>query len=150
MITGTEFIQLANRWSVLPAPNGTEAVWRTAIGRAYYGAFHIAQDFLLALGARLPAAKEQRSVHQFVQMALHNSKDDQIVKAASLLYDLGEYRKDADYELAESEHGRQKLAQQCHCMAGDVRDLIVNCDAERQGAIQSAVRTWQQIIHGRF
>ena len=45
---GTEFIALAGKLVAVPAAD--EATYRTAISRAYYGAFHVARSFLVELG----------------------------------------------------------------------------------------------------
>ncbi len=145
MITGHDFIRLSNRWSALQPPNGDEAVWRTAIGRAYYGAFHIGSAFLTSLGIQFPKSADQRSIHSFVRMALSHSADSDIQRAASLLADLHEYRKDADYDLSAAQHGDQKTAQQCHHTANDILSLIRNCDASKHAVIKANIEAWQRI-----
>jgi len=45
---GSDFIALAGKLAAGPAAG--EATYRTAVSRAYYGAFHIARSFLAELG----------------------------------------------------------------------------------------------------
>lgn len=47
---GTDFLQLAIRLS----GGATEAEWGCAVSRAYYGAFHVARQFVETCGATLP------------------------------------------------------------------------------------------------
>lgn len=47
-MTGNEFIELAGK--LVAASGADESSLRTAIGRAYYGAFHLATSFLNELG----------------------------------------------------------------------------------------------------
>ena len=47
---GTDFLQLAIRLSA----GVTEAEWRSAVSRAYYGAFHVARQFVESCGVTLP------------------------------------------------------------------------------------------------
>ncbi|HEV3005184.1 MAG TPA: hypothetical protein VGX78_12025 [Pirellulales bacterium] len=43
-MTGDDFIRLANRLAL--ATTAAEPEWRTAVSRAYYGAFHMASALL--------------------------------------------------------------------------------------------------------
>ena len=47
MMTGDKFISLAGK--VASGTQSDEATCRTAVSRAYYGAFHVAKDFLTSL-----------------------------------------------------------------------------------------------------
>ena len=143
MITGRDFIQLANRWSGLPS--GGEAVWRTAIGRAYYGSFHVSKDFLIGIGIILPPKRDKKNEHIYVRQALSQSANADAVEAAKSLGELHEYRKSADYYLELNEHD-QKLAQHCHFLADDIRARIAKCDASTHAAIRASIQRWQAII----
>ncbi len=57
---GSDFLHLAVRLS----GGATEAQWRSAVSRAYYGAFHLARDFVGTgniLSADLAQLQSQRS-----------------------------------------------------------------------------------------
>jgi len=71
-----------------------EARLRSAISRAYYGAFGIARNFLLDRGTNVP----QGSTHKFVREQYLNSLNREEKKIGNNLGALWENRKDADYE----------------------------------------------------
>lgn len=142
MITGEMLIKLANRWSALTANSGGgEDVWRTAIGRAYYGAFHVGVAFLKSLGIRQASGANKRSVHDWVKTVLQHGSNPDLTQAGKNLGDLHVYRKDADYAIDVTEHGEQLLAQQCHLMAEDIRQLLAKCE-EAKPAIKMDTEAW--------
>jgi hypothetical protein len=67
MIDGNDFIHLAGKMCVLG--DADEASFRTATGRAYYGAFHLAKWYLDELGFPVP---RNENAHGFVQNQLLN------------------------------------------------------------------------------
>jgi hypothetical protein len=143
MITGHDFVQLSNRWSALAQPSGNEAVWRTAICRAYYGSFHLAQDFLRSMSVQLPKSGDGKA-HWFVEHALKQSGHGGVIKAGGLLGDLRDSRNDADYDLAVSSHGAQSLAIDCHETATRIVSLINTCGAADRPAIEAKIKKWQR------
>ena len=50
MITGRDFLTLAQRW----VQGTAEGEWRSAVSRAYYAAFHEARQLLRDLGFQVP------------------------------------------------------------------------------------------------
>lgn len=139
MITGNDFIQLSNRWSMLPDDGGGgEAVWRTSICRAYYGAFHLARQLLTAIGIKVP----KHNAHDFVRMALQQSGDGDLVKAGSMLADLRDARTDADYELMVDAHGKQKLAQECHHNAKIIIALLDSGGRRDWNPMRATIIAW--------
>lgn len=80
MMKGQDFIALAAKWAALDAG---EPTWRTSISRAYYGAFHCAQEFLSQIGVPSPLSKEGR--HLFVQQALMAAEYPNLKLAGSML-----------------------------------------------------------------
>src|SRR5438093_12252701 len=85
-----EFIGLAEAL----ASGGTEAEWRTAVSRAYYGAFHVGCDLLRIVGFSVPQADR---AHAFISMRLMNGTDDDVIEAGQRLSDLRSRRNQADY-----------------------------------------------------
>ena len=77
------------------AAGGTEAEWRTAVSRAYYGAFHVACDLFDALG--FDVRKADRA-HGYAHLRLENSSDEAVSEAGSKLHDLLKRRNRADYD----------------------------------------------------
>ena len=53
-MTGDDFISVATQLLA----SKSEAHLRTAVGRAYYGAFHLARDLVRACGVLVPAGPE--------------------------------------------------------------------------------------------
>jgi uncharacterized protein (UPF0332 family) len=140
---GNDFIALAGK---LVAPHAAdEAACRTAISRAYYGAFHIARSFLVEVGF---APVANANVHGFVQHFLHGSGHADARRAASLLSHLQAARNRADYRLDDSRFGsrdeamllveRAVLAVSAvdRCRADDVRESIRQGIAEYERRIR--------------
>ncbi|MES2790851.1 MAG: hypothetical protein V4719_14660 [Planctomycetota bacterium] len=141
MMTSGDFIRLSSRWCTLIHPNGDEAVWRTAISRAYYGAFHSAQGFLNQLQIAFPKRENE---HKFVCEALYNSKDVDITAAASKLFELRKNRNCADYDLLTA-MDVPPLAKECHADAVQICAFISQCPVARHPAIRSEILTWRKI-----
>jgi uncharacterized protein (UPF0332 family) len=80
------------------AATGTAAGHRTATSRAYYAAYHVAFDFLLALGFRVPRG---HFGHDAVQRRLVNASLDPVIHAGTLLRRLQNVRVRADYWLRD-------------------------------------------------
>ncbi len=146
MITGHDFIALSSRWAALSSATDGEPVWRTAIGRAYYGAFHVAMGVLLdKLQITLPTARDKKNTHAFVQQALNNSGNADAIKAGGLLGDLHEYRKNADYDLKTADCGKQILARACVEVANRICTLLDQCSSHHP-TMKTKIQAWQRDI----
>jgi uncharacterized protein (UPF0332 family) len=88
-----DFLDLADE---LVIGNG-EAEWRSAVSRAYYAAFHVAREFLQALGFAVPEAE---SAHKYLVYRINNAGDPQLAYIATRMDDLRRDRNIADYDLA--------------------------------------------------
>ena len=77
------------------AQGTTEAEWRTCVSRAYYGAFHVAGDFLRSLGFRVPRSDRG---HGFAWLRLSNSGHTEVANSGRELKDLRSRRNAADYQ----------------------------------------------------
>jgi uncharacterized protein (UPF0332 family) len=95
---GHAFIALAGKLAA------EEATYRTAVSRAYYGAFHVARSFLVELGFE---PLSNANVHAFARHYLNGSGIAQACLAAGELGDLQTARNRADYRLDESSVGSQ-------------------------------------------
>ena len=91
----TEFLDLAGRLIT----DGTEAAFRTAVSRAYYGAFHSAVLLIKEMGVSLPVGPES---HQKVRYCLMESAEAPALQAGDSLQILRKHRNQADYDLGES------------------------------------------------
>ncbi len=89
---GTDFLHVAVRLS----GGATEAEWRSAVSRAYYGAFHLARDFVESCGVTLPKTAE---AHDKLQWCLAQSGSVQLPPVAERLNSLRAARNVADYDL---------------------------------------------------
>jgi uncharacterized protein (UPF0332 family) len=99
------FITLAGKLAAAPAAE--EASYRTAVSRAYYGAFHVARQFLVELGFK-PLASA--NVHAFVRHYLAASNHPDACLAASQMADLQTARNRADYDLDNVDVGTRNYA----------------------------------------
>jgi len=91
-----DFIALAGTLAASSAPHAA-ARYRTAVSRAYYGAFHAAVEVLEASGATVRA---NHLGHREAINQLRSSKLGEPMRAAGLLDDLHKARIIADYRLA--------------------------------------------------
>jgi uncharacterized protein (UPF0332 family) len=141
----TGFIALAGKLAAAPAAD--EATYRTAVSRAYYGAFHVARLFLVELGFR-PVGNA--NVHAFVRHYLASSNDADACLAASQLADLQAARNRADYDLANADVGTRNFAMVIVELAHRVVSAIEKC---RRGdvidAIRQAIADYERRIHTR-
>lgn len=123
MIRPTDFIDLAGRLAV--RPQATEAELRTAVGRAYYGAAHLARQTLDAVGAKL-----QVSLHE-LHRYLSNSGNAKARSAGDALAHLQTHRIRADYQLDQplARHGGDPLALARMCVesAKNIESLLAAC-----------------------
>jgi uncharacterized protein (UPF0332 family) len=93
MISASDLLLQADR--LLAA--GTEVDRRTAVSRAYYGAYHVARGFLVQrCGIVLSKGAD---VHQAMQRCLLNSQNDLLRDAGIRLESLRSERNRADYDL---------------------------------------------------
>jgi hypothetical protein len=82
MITGDDYIAVAER--LLLSKNAKEADYRSAVSRAYYGAFHLASDFLSSLGFAVPRGA---AAHGWIPQALLSAAHPEATDAGRLLRD---------------------------------------------------------------
>jgi uncharacterized protein (UPF0332 family) len=92
-MNGRDFLNLANAL----AGGSTEAEWRSAVSRAYYAAFHVARDLLLACGFLAPRGDQ---AHGYLWLRLSNASDPDVENAGRDLQTLRRDRNRADYDLA--------------------------------------------------
>ena len=114
-MNGEDFISVAGEL----ADAGTEAHWRSAISRAYYGAFHVARNALVNRGASIPG---DSSAHIDVQNKLIRHKNKDVSNAGSLLANLRTTRNKSDYELVF-----HTVTQNNAALHSRVGQLIVDC-----------------------
>ncbi|MFL5243428.1 MAG: HEPN domain-containing protein [Gemmataceae bacterium] len=75
----------------------SEASWRSAVSRAYYAAFHVAQQLFHDLGFTVPRGDR---AHGYLWLRLSNCGNSQVQIAGKDLKDLRGDRNWADYDLS--------------------------------------------------
>ena len=132
MITGELFLEYAKKLAA--RGTSTEAEQRSAISRAYYGAYHVARAFLKDLGI-------DRTDHQDVKNCLCYSGNAEAKFAGECLGDLGTARRRADYEIDK------QLARRGHDSLSYVRmhvettdSIVTNIAKLRQPSLEVALK----------
>lgn len=139
-----DFMNLAGKLAA--AANAGEATYRTAVSRAYYGAFHLALTFLAELGFTAPRTA---NVHVFVQHHLNGSGQPTACRAASLLSDLHAARNRADYQLGNPTAAAQSIAKLCVATAYEVQSELLACrQSPIREQVQAGVASYVQRIAG--
>jgi uncharacterized protein (UPF0332 family) len=123
------------------ATRNDEAAWRTSISRAYYAAFHVACEFMVSLGFRVPKADR---AHGYLWLRLENSGHSELVRAGRTLKDLRSRRNIADYDR------RCRVVQQNADLAtSDARAIIACLDALRRpelSEITEAIKKYERDV----
>lgn len=142
---GKDFIALAGKLAAVPSAD--EATYRTAVSRAYYGAFHVARTFLVELGFE---PVRNANVHAYVRRHLSGSGDADAVLASELLDDLQSARNRADYRLDDPEVGTRAHAMLIVERAQLVISAVDSCRAdEARETIRQAIAEYEQRIRPR-
>ena len=76
-----------------------EADWRSGVSRAYYAAYHVANEFMRRCGF-IP--RHHDDIHGFAWVRLANSKNTLVQQAGNTLRDVRVVRNQADYDLQRS------------------------------------------------
>ena len=136
---GQDFIDIAARW--VAEKECGEPTLRSAVSRAYYGAFHCAQALFQEIGVPEPVSRENK--HTFVQLALMNSGNPKAAKAGSLLGSLHEQRKIADYEMGVEHNGGRATAAVAE--AYRIRQLLETCTESDHARMKSMILNWKTL-----
>lgn len=126
MIDPADFLTVAIKLS-----NGRhEADLRSAVSRAYYGAFHFSREFIEECGVKISRKQLYAAdIHREVQFCLDHSGSTLAVKAAEKLDSLRERRNAADYDLRSAEFTPQHVALQLRA-SQEIIDALRNCGAD--------------------
>jgi uncharacterized protein (UPF0332 family) len=121
-MTGDDFLALADQLQGSAAP--TEAAYRTAVSRAYYGAHHLARAFLTDLEIKLDRG------HGETWSLLGSSGVTEGKRAATMLAMLHENRVVADYKLESDKPRNRAFVKDNLERAKLVRSLLLACRQE--------------------
>jgi uncharacterized protein (UPF0332 family) len=136
MMRAQDFLDLAVRLSA----GGAEAEYRTAVGRSYYGAFHLAKELLADSGVRLPDTAE---AHRKLQLCLDESGEAVAQDAGRLLEGMRRRRNLADYDLRSDKPGSKGFVDSQLQDAKDVGTAVAACRAEPSWSqFRANVRTY--------
>jgi uncharacterized protein (UPF0332 family) len=102
-MNGEKFLTLAAEL----ASGATEAHYRSAVSRAYYGAFHVARRLLEDVGVHLPKGEQ---VHAKATYCLQDYGEANAGEAADDLETLRNERNRADYDLDRTVY-QQRVAE---------------------------------------
>jgi len=115
---------------------GGEAELRTAVSRAYYGAFHQAHLLVSACGVVL---SRDASAHKHVAYCLQHSDDADLIAAGRKLDSLRAERNAADYRLDDRGFRDRNFVQLCLARAEQISHAISK--SRRQlNPIRAAIR----------
>jgi uncharacterized protein (UPF0332 family) len=122
-----DFLTLAERL----ARENAEVDWRTAVSRAYYAAFHVARELLVACGFTVPRAE---TAHSYLWLRLNNAGHSAVQQAGASLDGLRRSRNRADYDVA------RPLAQAVALAEVQVaKDVIQALDAAGQEPVKTQI-----------
>jgi uncharacterized protein (UPF0332 family) len=123
-MTPDDLISLAGNLAVNPRLGEGEARYRSAISRAYYGAYHLAANFLQDFGI---SVRRNHLGHNLVYRCLFGCQHPIAVHAAQLLDELRSERNGADYDLSDSRFSVHHLAVDAVKKAHDLRSALEDC-----------------------
>jgi uncharacterized protein (UPF0332 family) len=126
-MTGNDLIMLAGKLTANPGLGDAEARFRSAVSRAYYGAYHIAREFVESLGGTVP---KNATGHFELSRLLWDSGQEDAHDAASRLDDLRRERNRADYDLDSTGFRDRVNAVKLVELADEVRTAIEHCRYE--------------------
>jgi uncharacterized protein (UPF0332 family) len=143
-MSGTDFIDFAAR---IAATYSDAASCRSAISRAYYGAFHLAKSLFDQLGLRPP---RNANAHVFVQHRLANCGHDRAAEAGMLLADLYADRLNADYNLNKKEVEGVGYARARVVTARRIQDTLHACETkEACDRIKAGIAAYERKLTGQ-
>jgi uncharacterized protein (UPF0332 family) len=121
-MNAVDFLTFASKLAAQPG-NGPSG-FRSAVSRAYYGAFHLAKEFLESQHFFCHSENQ----HQWAQKLFLNSGVQIGREIGQLLSNLHESRKLADYRLDKTVAETQANAQLCALRADEIRTRISQCN----------------------
>jgi len=119
-MTGEDFVLCAERL----ARSSAEADLRSAVSRAYFGAFHAARSLLQGNGVRLPKTEQ---VHVKLGFCLQDCGDANAGHAGQQLEVLRLERRRADYDLDDGRFADGRKARSEVARARDILKAVEQC-----------------------
>ena len=139
-MTGNDFIVLAEKLAGV----GGFAECRSAVSRAYYGAFHSALDLLASAGIFFPPGPES---HQKLRFCLLESGVLQAIEAGEKLESLRRERNRADYDLRQTRSEKVEFARRQVIIAAEITVCAGQCGDEPAWAqFRPSVRAYAEKV----
>ncbi len=136
-MTGRDFVICSEQF----ARGSSEAELRSAVSRAYYGAFHEALALLRACGVWLPRTEQ---VHVKVGYCLRDCGDPYAMKAGREL--LKSKRKVADYDLDDDQFIATRAVRSETARARRILETIDQCRAEPSPDFREKIRAHARLL----
>lgn len=116
---------------------------RTAISRAYYGAYHVAVELLLAVGVVI---ERGHGGHEAVRLRLRQSGLDPVIQAGAALQRLHDLRVKADYWLRDPHPEAPATVRQALAFGTLVVENLdrIAADPTLRARMTAALRAWEQ------
>jgi hypothetical protein len=125
---------------------GSSARFRSAVSRAYYGAFNYAAEIVNSLKCSCPHGRNE---HEWVRQCLDSCSIAEAKEASQLLRNLHESRKDADYHLGLVPPETQLNAQFCVARAEKIAAKLNACISEgNRDTVRSEMLAYKKLIQG--
>jgi uncharacterized protein (UPF0332 family) len=141
-MTGDDFLAVAA--ALLAQPDSHEAVGRTIVSRAYYGAFHTARGLLADLG--FSVGRDQALPARWLMVC----GDENAREAGKLLSELQGERVKADYDLATPRFRQRNLVKELVARAFELQRLVSACRNEpARSAVKAGIEAYQRKITGK-
>jgi uncharacterized protein (UPF0332 family) len=122
-----DFITLAIKLS----NSANEGERRTAVNRAYFGAFHLAREFLEDCGIVFSRKElDGAEIHRKVRFCLSESHDADGIFAGDKLRSLRQQRNEADYDLKSMRFRISREVAASIRAAQEIDDALRRCRAE--------------------
>jgi uncharacterized protein (UPF0332 family) len=126
-MTGDDLIFLASQLVTQAQYGHAGARYRSAVSRAYYGAFHLVLDFLREFGIDIV---KNHNGHIEASRTLFQTDHAMAVRVSRLLDDLRNDRNTADYHLDKPKFDNPKNAIDRVEMAAEIKSCLNQCRCE--------------------
>jgi hypothetical protein len=138
-VTGRDFVTCAEQL----ARGSTEAVLRSAVSRAYYGAFHEALALLHGCGVWLPRTEQ---VHVKRGYCLRDCGDPDAATAGQELEILRSKSTVADYELADNRFAASPAVRSEITRARQILEIVDRCRAHAGADFRTKIRAHARLL----
>jgi len=141
-----EFITLAR--TLADSETSGPAGYRSAVSRAYYGAF-LSVQAMIEIDLALPCKLGTLSEHAVVQRFLLNCQVPEAAELGRLLGNLHEFRKDADYQMADTTYEDRGESRLCVDRADEIMVRLHQCSTMvMRQKIKAGIIQYRRAVNG--